>query len=486
MGKGLVGVREALDSRAWWVAVAAIACYQLGITIMNSAVFPLFGGVFLGARDVGTLASAAISLGVYALVSTHPGVLRPRTWMLASAALYAVAVPVMLAGVWLGSAALVTFGVLVRALASAWYGTTIYLSLVSLHVSDGSRRVMGCLVVGWAASYVLELACAFLPLAGRLAAFYLSAFAVMAFTYRVSARFVAHTAASQPASELRVTNPRSFLPYGSALFVTIVLLKASFGFAMTFASVDAAPQATVLACVPALLVACGLLASGHVSLDALYKAAMLCVLAGFLLANPLVAALPGLSDAANVVLRAGGDLTRMLAFMLVACAGGRNPVGALGLALYVCGANSLGSVAGAQLGMLANAVLAASPAAFALLLAGVVFAFVAYNVLSPDVFRLDSAVRRVEAVRPVQASVSVDVLTQAAARLARRLALTPRESEALELLAHGRNTAAIQERMVVSRSTAKTHVRNVYAKLGVHSQQALIDLVEHEAAARGQ
>ena len=32
--------------------------------------------------------------------------------------------------------------------------------------------------------------------------------------------------------------------------------------------------------------------------------------------------------------------------------------------------------------------------------------------------------------------------------------------------------------MVVSRSTAKTHVRNVYAKLDVHSQQDLINLVE--------
>jgi DNA-binding CsgD family transcriptional regulator len=30
----------------------------------------------------------------------------------------------------------------------------------------------------------------------------------------------------------------------------------------------------------------------------------------------------------------------------------------------------------------------------------------------------------------------------------------------------------------VSRNTVKTHVRNVYSKLDVHSQQELIDLVE--------
>jgi len=33
---------------------------------------------------------------------------------------------------------------------------------------------------------------------------------------------------------------------------------------------------------------------------------------------------------------------------------------------------------------------------------------------------------------------------------------------------------------VLSRNTVKTHVQNIYAKLGVHSQQELIDLVEAE------
>ena len=268
-----------------------------------------------------------------------------------------------------------------------------------------------------------------------------------------------------------------------ALFVTLVLLKMSFGFAMTFSSVDDTPQGTILACVPALLVAV-VLACGHVvRLDAFYKATMLCVLAGFLLVNPLVASVAELPALANVVLRAGGDLTRMLVFLLVAALGTRNPVGALPVALFVGGANALGSVAGAQLGIAANAVLASDPGMFALLLAVVVFAFVAYNVLAPAVFDLDETVRTVEEVVVVepQAASSVDVLAQASARVAADRGLTPREAEALELLAHGRNTQAIMERMVVSRSTAKTHVRNVYAKLEIHSQQELIDIVEAEA-----
>ena len=31
---------------------------------------------------------------------------------------------------------------------------------------------------------------------------------------------------------------------------------------------------------------------------------------------------------------------------------------------------------------------------------------------------------------------------------------------------------------MLSRNTVKTHVANIYGKLGVHSQQELIDLVE--------
>lgn len=56
--------------------------------------------------------------------------------------------------------------------------------------------------------------------------------------------------------------------------------------------------------------------------------------------------------------------------------------------------------------------------------------------------------------------------------------LTARESEILLLLARGRTAATIAETLVIAPSTAKAHLRNIYAKLGVHTQQELIDLVE--------
>lgn len=470
--------RTPTEQAAWLAAACAIGFYQLGITLLNVAVFPLFNGVFLQARDLGSLFSACLSLGLYVLLSRFPKLCSPRAWMTGAAALYFIGVPTMLAGVWLTSPMLLTLGVLTRSISSIWFGTTIMLQLACLIRARGARRTFAALCAGWAMSYALELGVTALPLSVQLVTFFISGFMVIVLSYRPSSALVERMAQSAPVHDLRVTNPRSFLPVGSALFVTLVLLKASFGFAMTFSSVDATPQVTVLACVPALLVACGLLVCGRVGLDALYKAAMLCVLAGFLLVNPLIDSLTGLPALSNVMLRAGSDITRMLAFMLVANLGARNPMAATGVALFVGGANSLGSVVGAQLGILANGVLSHDPALFALLLAAVVFAFVAFNVLSPDVFNFDKTVQEVEEVRPVKQAEQVDSLAQAIETAVGAFSLTPREAEALELLAHGRNTAAIQERMVVSRSTAKTHVRNVYAKLGVHSQQDLIDLVE--------
>lgn len=60
----------------------------------------------------------------------------------------------------------------------------------------------------------------------------------------------------------------------------------------------------------------------------------------------------------------------------------------------------------------------------------------------------------------------------------KRFDLSPRQEEVFWLLIRGRNIRYIAERLCVSESTVKTHVHNLYAKLGVHSQQELITKVE--------
>mgnify|MGYP004636977037 FL=1 len=65
----------------------------------------------------------------------------------------------------------------------------------------------------------------------------------------------------------------------------------------------------------------------------------------------------------------------------------------------------------------------------------------------------------------------------AIARLAAEAQLTAREQEVLGLLAEGRSAPFIAEYLSIERSTAKTHVARIYAKLGVHTRQELISLV---------
>ena len=57
------------------------------------------------------------------------------------------------------------------------------------------------------------------------------------------------------------------------------------------------------------------------------------------------------------------------------------------------------------------------------------------------------------------------------------------EIEVLFLLAKGRNRAYIREELVIGDETVKSHIKSIYRKADVHSQQELIDLLERESSA---
>lgn len=59
-----------------------------------------------------------------------------------------------------------------------------------------------------------------------------------------------------------------------------------------------------------------------------------------------------------------------------------------------------------------------------------------------------------------------------------RYKLSDRQQEVLFLMAQGRNAKYIESALVISLSTVQTHIRNIYRKLGVHSRQELLDLIE--------
>ena len=82
-------------------------------------------------------------------------------------------------------------------------------------------------------------------------------------------------------------------------------------------------------------------------------------------------------------------------------------------------------------------------------------------------------------VRPTEQG-SASAFKSACEIIERTYRLTPRERDVFVLLARGRNMAFVAESLCVTKDTVKTHARSLYRKLGVHSQQELIDRVEAE------
>lgn len=86
-------------------------------------------------------------------------------------------------------------------------------------------------------------------------------------------------------------------------------------------------------------------------------------------------------------------------------------------------------------------------------------------------------------VRPMEEEPAPAVgrsLDDACAAVAHRGRLTARENDVFCLLARGRNRAFICQELVIGDETVKSHVKAIYRKLEVHSQQELINLVEEE------
>jgi VanZ family protein/DNA-binding CsgD family transcriptional regulator len=56
--------------------------------------------------------------------------------------------------------------------------------------------------------------------------------------------------------------------------------------------------------------------------------------------------------------------------------------------------------------------------------------------------------------------------------------LSARETEVMELIAHGNTVARIAEDLVVSENTIRTHSKRIYTKLDIHKKQELLDLID--------
>ncbi|MDR2381759.1 MAG: helix-turn-helix transcriptional regulator [Bifidobacteriaceae bacterium] len=140
-----------------------------------------------------------------------------------------------------------------------------------------------------------------------------------------------------------------------------------------------------------------------------------------------------------------------------------------------CLANVCGLMLGALLGLGSSSI---APAYTATVTLGITYAVI----VSVFVFLPNSAYRifiaRVPVEIEVPENVLVETIEQACHSLAVTCGLSAREDEVLSYIARGRTLQTTAQRMYLSLNTIKTHVKHIYQKCGVHSQEELMVRLE--------
>jgi DNA-binding CsgD family transcriptional regulator len=99
------------------------------------------------------------------------------------------------------------------------------------------------------------------------------------------------------------------------------------------------------------------------------------------------------------------------------------------------------------------------------------FKFLSYYVEEPPEGDFAPAAAAGDASKPSGWQAKLELLAQAKQ-------LSPRQAEVMELIAKGKSVSQITKRFNISEATAKTHIYNMYRRLGVHTRQELLDLIE--------
>lgn len=451
--------------------------------LLNVTAYPSLNGVFPEARDIATPAGGVFCLVMALLAIDRPRLLTGRGMLASFVVSGVLGSSGMFVASALGSPVLATVAACLRSFSGC--ASTIYLVFALVRLDAG--RCMVAVVCAGLLKYVWVGLLWFAPTSVRSVLF-----VVLVATLPILLMMLARPALRRlevlpSAGSLSVTNPLSFLPLANWVFVALLLFWAAMGFAITFGSHDSYPQPTILAGAAFAAVAIVCLVRRGISLDALYAVAYGLVLAGLLLAPWIAMAWQDVGvlvgSLSNALLEAGSGVINMAVWLMIATLGRRNLLGVLPMALMMGAAGGLGVELGALTGHLQNYLLATSNlGAGVISLTVVILGFALFNFLVARRFSFDATIAEVQ---PVQAVAEVDerdqrvpAIERACEELVASRGLTAREAQVLGLLARGRNAAYIQESLTISRNTVKSYVARVYGKLGVHSHQELIDLVE--------
>ena len=462
-------------------AVPALCTHETWL--LNHAIFPVTTQAFPLARELQTIVGILVGLLILFGAMRRPQMLAWRKLLTANTGC-ALCAALLLLG---ASTSAVGVSAGLMALAAAMtlptYACGIALSLIGSHRTT-SVAVACALLVATVTDSVMPAPSYVLACVEAVAIAALAPLLVWPSAKAVTER----TRQEQGAELMGLASPQSFLSPGHQVYVLSCIFSLAFGFALSLGIEGNVPvgspvQAVVFAVAAAWFV---LSPEQRPHEDALFALSALLVVAGFLLAPVAGTLMPG---AANALLYVGNSCFVILSRTALAAICARNPAGTM--AVLACGntAGSIGTFLGADLGHACNALEGMTPGAATLVTDVLVLALFAYVLVGLRGFSFAETIRGIEPAAPlpspeVRMPSRDELLDAACDALATERGLTEREREVFGMLARGHNGYHIRDALTLSYNTVKTHVKRIYRKLDVHSQQELIDLVDAWAGGR--
>lgn len=495
---------------------AALTLELLSSFIVNTMLFPNVALVMPVAREISTYSGAAFSIAVAVAAYVRPSLMREGVWSAACLASTVGAAILLYLGVLTNNTTLLLLGAPFGGLGSAWLAVLIGVGLANL----GAARAMLAVPAGFVLEYAFRCGLMALGLPSSMGLATIAFVAALVASYlfiRHDARAILESVHDSTAPNvLNITSPSSYVSFSSLAFVSILLFNIACGFALGGASSASSVAGALISFIPVTIALVVVVVRGSISTDTLYRGSMLLVFAG-LLTTPLLLfggllttppLLSGDADPFNMqahgtLLSAGSDLFNVLMYCFIAAVGARNKLGAVSVSASFLATQWLGIGIGAPVAQFVNEISTSNATVAAWITMAITFAFVAYNYVGMRNYSFaetiegitpahteslmknasgeEAAAQLAEEAEPaegLQQKSDDTAFKTACAAVAEKHRLTARETEVFELLARGRTSPVIQEKLVLSHNTVKTHVRHIYAKLDVHSQQELISMVE--------
>lgn len=464
---------ESLKSANTLILIVVFALMPIGIWILNGSIYSHIALYFGVAREIITLVSGLAVLVIAIIALRKPVWLEERLMFAVAAGCSVASFLILLLAIPAQNEALTVVGLAFESVGGAWAATLTALALCS-------RCNLQTAVMSIALGYAIgELVCMFAPLPqlelGIVLYCSMSLFGIIVL-YRMSSGLLDEINRGEAATDLELSNPQSFLSPVHPLFLCTLLFYFAFGFGIAFDEIDHAPLlvgfAGVIVIAAALWLAFG---KKHEKADSLFSVSALLVIAGFL-AAPLPFFVEFIS--ANALMRIGSTIFEMLLWIVIIAVGRRNLFALLPTLGFSRIMIAIGTDAGAIVGHTTNGFIGVNDQFAPTVVAITVFVFVAFLWIGFRKFSFDATIHGVATLDTIVVPQLPDTIEQSCQIIGGEFGLTEREIEVFAMLARGRNGQFLREHFTVSRNTIKSHIRHIYQKLDVHSQQELIDLVE--------